>query len=687
MAPPTVCPQCKSTDIAVNYADGNVVCQSCGLELAKDLLVSEVGFTEGAGGRVHQSGTFLVHGATTFAGLPGGNANSSESIKAEGRKRIEQICSNMGILLSVSRTAQRFYSLVVDNKFNRGRRTDYVLSSCLYLASRVEKEPSMLIDFSERFQINVYELGATYLKLRQALNLDRVLPEIDPAVYNIRFANRLDFGNKATMVATDASRLVKRFQADWMTAGRRPAGICGACIIIAARMNNFLRTPEEVAQVVKVSPLTIKKRLIEFSQTDAANKTVEEWRALTDAELAAADETELPPSMKREIAKKQKLEAERKRKRSLEEDEEEESTPAETPAATPAGTPSTWRKKRNRDANGVLRKIAQEVNDVGEGEGDDEEDLGMAALAKEDYVVDLQNAGDNSPEAKAQRARERRQLMASLKQADGRDAEAEEIADVDDDDNAQAEGDEEVEIFDGFKDIPSPPDWDDTEAVYDYIEEHIFNDQELIYGSNKAAMRERIDRWLQGRSAEEVINEMRRVEWARHHRELFAKEHREETFDDIDDDELDQYWVMEDDERETRARIWLSSNGKWLEEDKERQERKAALARAAELNPKPKAKKRKRGTGNGQRGPFPSARDAIDNFAAQKKFSARINMDAIRKIGMGSNADYEDGLQSMGDEKDDEKEDEEHDSRYDEKEERIAAGEGNEEEEVDWFNQ
>lgn len=552
-------------------------------------------------------------------------------------------------------------------------------------------------------QINVYELGATYLKLRQALNLDRVLPEIDPAVYNIRFANRLDFGNKATMVATDASRLVKRFQADWMTAGRRPAGICGACIIIAARMNNFLRTPEEVAQVVKVSPLTIKKRLLEFSQTDAANKTVEEWRALTDAELAAADKSELPPSMKREIAKKQKLEAERKRKRGLESDDESDDTPAETPAATPSGTPSTWQRKRNRDANGVLRKIAQEVNDVGEGEGDDDDDLDMAALAKEDYVVDLQNAGDNSAEAKAQRARERRQLMASLKQADGRDAEAEEIADVVDD-TVQAEGNEDVEIFDGFKDIPSPPDWDDKEAVYDYIEEHIFNDQEIIYGGNKAAMRERIDRWLQGRSAEEVINEMRRVEWARHHRELFAKEHREETFDDIDDDELDQYWVMEDDERETRARIWLSSNGKWLEEDKERQERKAALARAAELNPKPKAKKRKRGTGNGQRGPFPSARDAIDNFAAQKKFSARINMDAIRKIGMGSNADYEDGLQSMGDEKDDEKEDEEHDSRYDEKEERESAygrelgalfganstgiaAEGNDEEEVDWFNQ
>ncbi|KAL1407671.1 transcription factor TFIIIB subunit brf1 [Vanrija albida] len=679
MAPPTVCPACKSKSIEVNYSDGNVVCQNCGLELAKDLLVSEVGFTEGAGGRVHAAGTFLGRGATTFAGLPGSGGNTSEAIKGEGKKRIEYICSQMGILPSVARTAQRFYSLVVDNKFNRGRRTDYVLSSCLYLASRVEKEPSMLIDFSERFQINVYELGATYLKLRQALMLDRVLPEIDPAVYNIRFANRLDFGNQATMVAADASRLVKRFQADWMTAGRRPAGICGACLIIAARMNNFLRTPEEVAQVVKVSPLTIKKRLIEFSQTDAANKTVEEWRSLTDAELAAADKSELPPSMKREIAKQQKLEAEKKRKRELDEDEdedEERSMSASTPAATPSRAPT---KNRHHDANSVLRKIAQEVNMTGDVEGDEEDDLDMATLAKEDYVVDIQNAGDNSTAAKAQRAKERRQLMASLKQADGRDADAEDIADVEDE-----EAQEDVALFEGFKDIPSPPDWDDKEAVYDYIEEHIFNDQELVYGGNKTAMRERIDRWLQGRSAEEVINEMRRVEWARHLRELFAKEYREETFDDIDDAELDQYWVMEDDERETRARIWLSSNGKWLEEDKERQERKAALARAQELNPKPKAKKRKRGTGNGQRGPFPSARDAIDNFAAQKKFSARINMDAIRKIGMGSTADYEEGLQSMGDEKDDEKDDE-HDSRYDEKEEAMARD--GDEEEVDWFNQ
>lgn len=71
-----------------------------------------------------------------------------------GRKRIQLICNQMGILPSVQRGAQRFYSLAVDNKFNRGRRTDYVVASCIYLYSRFEKDALMLIDFSERLQVS-----------------------------------------------------------------------------------------------------------------------------------------------------------------------------------------------------------------------------------------------------------------------------------------------------------------------------------------------------------------------------------------------------------------------------------------------------------------------------------------------------------------------------------------------------
>lgn len=79
-------------------------------------------------------------------------------------------------------------------------------------------------------------------------------------------------------VANDAVRIVQRFHRDWMTPGRRPAGVCGAALILAARMNNFRRTTREMVYVAKVSEATIQKRLDEFKVTESSNLTVDEFR-------------------------------------------------------------------------------------------------------------------------------------------------------------------------------------------------------------------------------------------------------------------------------------------------------------------------------------------------------------------------------------------------------------------------
>ena len=125
-------------------------------------------------------------------------------------------------------------------------------------------------------QVNVFVLGMTYLRLVQTLNIK--LPLVDPAHYIHRFAALLEFGDETGKVATDAVRLVQRFNRDWMTAGRRPAGICGACILLAARMNNFRRSVQEVVQVVKIADVTLKKRLDEFKKTSSGNLTVADFR-------------------------------------------------------------------------------------------------------------------------------------------------------------------------------------------------------------------------------------------------------------------------------------------------------------------------------------------------------------------------------------------------------------------------
>lgn len=104
------------------------------------------------------------------------------------------------------------------------------------------------------------------MKLVKELNL-KDIPVIDPAIFISRFANLLEFGEETQQVASDATRLVNRFSRDWINQGRRPAGICGACLILAARMNNFRRSVEEVVQVVKIADVTLRARLEEFATT------------------------------------------------------------------------------------------------------------------------------------------------------------------------------------------------------------------------------------------------------------------------------------------------------------------------------------------------------------------------------------------------------------------------------------
>jgi len=124
--------------------------------------------------------------------------------------------------------------------------------------------------------VNVFELGHTYLQLVQTLNLR--LPLVDPSHYISRFSALLEFGDETHKVATDAVRLVQRFDRDWMTRGRRPAGICGAALLLAARMNNFRRSVEEIVQVVKIADTTLKKRLEEFKATPSGALTLADFR-------------------------------------------------------------------------------------------------------------------------------------------------------------------------------------------------------------------------------------------------------------------------------------------------------------------------------------------------------------------------------------------------------------------------
>ena len=133
----------------------------------------------------------------------------------------------------------------------------------------------MLIDFSDALQVNVYTLGTCFLKFRRLLGLK--LEIIDPALYVYRFAAHLSLDDKANQVAMTALRLVARMRRDWIVAGRRPAGICAAALLIAARAHGFHRQPSDVTRILRVCGMTVTTRVKEFEQTPSSKLTLEQF--------------------------------------------------------------------------------------------------------------------------------------------------------------------------------------------------------------------------------------------------------------------------------------------------------------------------------------------------------------------------------------------------------------------------
>ncbi|CAI7664574.1 unnamed protein product [Penicillium glandicola] len=274
--------------------DGGVkVCTGCGTVISENNIVSEVTFGESSSGAAVVQGSFVGEDQTHR----GGAMESREMTEQTGNRYMLQLSRALTIPESATKAAGQVFKLAVGLNFIQGRRTKTVAAVCLYIACRRQNGNTvMLIDFADVLMINVFKLGRTYKALLDELRLGGnvfLMNPIDPESLIYRFAKQLEFGPSLMAVAGEAVRIVQRMNRDWMTTGRRPAGLCGAALILAARMNNFRRTVREVVYIVKVTETTISQRLNEFGSTESGELTVDQFRSVQ------LENTHDPPSFTR----------------------------------------------------------------------------------------------------------------------------------------------------------------------------------------------------------------------------------------------------------------------------------------------------------------------------------------------------------------------------------------------------
>ncbi|XP_011496211.1 PREDICTED: transcription factor IIIB 90 kDa subunit [Ceratosolen solmsi marchali] len=289
------CKNCGSTNIETDPARGDAVCTECGFVLEDQIIVSETTFEETAAGNMMMLGQFVSNessgGATGFgAGYLVSGKESREITLQNARKGITHLCRQLQLNQHCIDTSVNFYKMALNRHLTRGRKQAHNHAACVYITCRTEGTAHMLIDISDVLQICVHELGRTYLRFTQALCIN--IPSMDPCLYIMRFANKLEFGEKTHEVSMTALRVVQRMKRDSIHSGRRPSGLCGAALLMAARLHEFNRSPNDIIKIVKVHESTLRKRLIEFGDTPSSALTLDEFMTVD------LEEEQDPPAFK-----------------------------------------------------------------------------------------------------------------------------------------------------------------------------------------------------------------------------------------------------------------------------------------------------------------------------------------------------------------------------------------------------
>lgn len=274
-------------------------------------MVAETSFVQTSSGAAAASGARIVWGGCSFAGL---RQSSQEIALSRGVTKIGWISDRLQLSTQIQEAGRRMYQLSLQMNFNAGRPSRLVACACLYLVCRRNRSPHLLIDFSDVLQTPVKVLGGVYVKLvRRLLGGDPAclptladtaaieVPIVDPSIFIERFARKLNLGTTQRKVQNTAMRLIQFMHRDWICIGRRPNGLCGAALLIAAYYHGIQCSSAEIAEVVRISETTLLTRLREMQHTPMALMGREEFEK-ADVDAIADGERTVPPCMKRRKA-------------------------------------------------------------------------------------------------------------------------------------------------------------------------------------------------------------------------------------------------------------------------------------------------------------------------------------------------------------------------------------------------
>ncbi len=287
------CPECGSSAVVEDIARGERVCGGCGLVLSDHRIDTGAEWRafsseEGAArSRVGAPMRYTVHdkGLSTvidwrdrdISGRKLTPSRRSEIYRlrkwqirsrvhssmdrnlAQAMSELERLSSQLGLPTPIRELAALLYRKSIMKKLVRGRSIEAMVAACLYAACRIRIKPRPLDEVADASRVNKKKLGQCYRLLLRSLNLR--IPLSSPVHYISRFASELGLSSPVQLRTVE---ILNQSRAIGLTIGRDPLGLAAAAIYVASIMLDDRRTQREIAEVARVTEVTVRNRYKEI---------------------------------------------------------------------------------------------------------------------------------------------------------------------------------------------------------------------------------------------------------------------------------------------------------------------------------------------------------------------------------------------------------------------------------------
>jgi transcription factor IIIB subunit 2 len=139
----STCPWCgPSTELVNDPTQGLTTCYGCGYVLEENAIIPQIAFAENENGRTSVVGTFVSADRGPRKSYMGSSYRDSREASLDNAKRlIQTLASALKLNQHQVDAAQNLFKLALHHNFSRGRRSQNVIASCVYIVCRRDKTP------------------------------------------------------------------------------------------------------------------------------------------------------------------------------------------------------------------------------------------------------------------------------------------------------------------------------------------------------------------------------------------------------------------------------------------------------------------------------------------------------------------------------------------------------------------